>query len=149
MLVVIVGGLTTVAAALASVTVKFSGPSTTESCVVAIVKLNSAAPVARSAAVVFVAVTLIAPPAPVLVVNTIPAAAVQPTRQQRREVGALGRRARRAIKRKRHALAGTKPNTTQAHRVGPGRGAFRNRPRTIQPDRPEVVVRNARRDRWG
>ena len=76
MLVVIVG-LTT-AAALASVTVKFSGPSTTESCVVAIVKLNSAAPVARSAAVVFVAVTLITPPAPVLVVNTIPAAAVSP-----------------------------------------------------------------------
>ena len=77
MLVVIVG-LTTAAVALASVTVKFSGPSTTESCVVAIVKLNSAAPVARSAAVVFVAVTLITPLAPVLVDNTIPAAAVSP-----------------------------------------------------------------------
>ena len=76
MLVVTVG-LTTVVA-LASVTVKFSVPSTTESCVVAIVKLNSAAPVARSAAVVLVAVTLIAPSAPVLVVSVIPEAGFSP-----------------------------------------------------------------------
>ena len=90
MLVVIVG-LTTVAVALASVTVKFSGPSTTASCVVAIVKLNSAAPDARSAAVLFVAVTLIAPVAPSVLMfdNTIPDGRGQPARRQRREVGAL------------------------------------------------------------
>ena len=79
MLVVIVGGLTTVAVALASVTVKFSGPSTTASGVVTIVKLNSAAPVARSAAVVFVAVTWIVPFGSVVKFDkTIPAAAVSP-----------------------------------------------------------------------
>ena len=61
MLVVIVG-LTTAAVALASVTVKFSVASTTASCVLAIVKLNSAAPDARSAPVLLVAVTVITPP---------------------------------------------------------------------------------------
>ena len=46
---------------------------------VAIVKLNSAAPVARSAAVVFVAVTWIMPFASVIGVdNTMPAAGVSP-----------------------------------------------------------------------
>ena len=120
---VVIVGLTTVAVALPSVTVKFSVASTTVSCVLAIVKLNSDAPDARSAPVLFVAVTVITPFAPVLVDNAIPVGRGQPSRQQRREVAALGRRARRAIKRKRHALAGTKPHTTgQAHRVGAGRG---------------------------
>ena len=77
MMLVVTVGLTTVVA-LASVTVKFSVPSTTESCVVAIVKLNSAAPVARSAAVVLVAVTLIVPSAPVVVVSVIPEAGFSP-----------------------------------------------------------------------
>ena len=77
MLVVIVGLATAVA--LASVTVKFSVPSIAESGVVAIVKLNSAAPVARSAAVVFVAVTWIVPFGSVVKFDkTMPAAAVSP-----------------------------------------------------------------------
>ena len=147
MLVVIVG-LTT-AAALASVTVKFSGPSTTESCVVAIVKLNSAHPSPGRRRWCSSPSRGSRRPRQCWSFRTqSPAAAVSPPARQRREVGALGRRARRAIKRKRHALAGTKPNTTQAHRVGPGRGTFRNRRPDHPAGSPEVVVRNARRDRW-
>ena len=63
---VVIVGVTTVAVALASVTVKVSVPSTTASCVVAIVKLNSAAFDARSAPVLLVAVTVIAPAAPLV-----------------------------------------------------------------------------------
>src|SRR5262249_8125732 len=74
----------------------------------------------------------------------------QPSRQQRREVHPFGRRPRGAIQRERHALARAKPySTTQAHRVGAGRGAFANRRRTAQRDRRRVVVDDARRDRWG
>ena len=69
LMVVVIGGVTTVAVALASDTVKFSVPSTTASCVVAIVKVNSAAPDARSAPLVFVAVTVIAPVAPLVLMS--------------------------------------------------------------------------------
>ena len=79
-MVVVIGGVTTVAVALASDTVKVSVPSTTASCVVAMVKVNSAAPEARSAPVLFVAVTVIAPVAPLVLMfdNVIPDAAVSP-----------------------------------------------------------------------
>src|SRR5262245_5975498 len=75
----VIVGVTTVAVELPRVTERVSVPSTTASCVVAIVKLNSAAPVARSAALVFVAVTVITPFARVLMFdNVFPDAAFSP-----------------------------------------------------------------------
>src|SRR5262249_42185241 len=72
-------GITTVAA-LDKINEKFSGPSTKRSCEAAIVKLNSAAAVARSEPLVFVAVTVIAPVVALVLKfdNEIPDAALSP-----------------------------------------------------------------------